>query len=848
MTNPISNILKEAQVFTEQTIEQLTPFMEESELILALEALASKIVPLFEKSQSDINCSSNTLAERCVILFKSKIKYHEYAQKCVLVCPDLLPFFNQFIREYGKKCVSNCRDLIGHSSELYPQLSSSLERIIDQHLHSYGDPILSYYTQTAFISLHNKMPETVAAFETLVGKIEKIYKNESNNTKRSIYINLLKVFKNENQLIEYFCNGANESAILLLTFISSKLTEEHLQIPLICSLFSRYAKAQGRGDLPPWFESQIIEIKDSKHQREALSKFFDFINRSGNISFEQFSLFLRNPLVWVVPENLSFSMTIDLDRMMTAVAKNETNKKKAEEIFQTIRENYPLNELMLLSDNTRLCLLFLSLAPLLGISKDVCDALLKQISPLEEKNSPFEKERHLKIIADVLFPILGSSLPDPLDKDYLLGRILNESSPIPSLRMIRNIIQMTGFTPLYKCELEKSTFTDILRKTCLKGGDSFSAIMECDLEAGQEENERNPDTVKMTVEILNSGGFVKEAARDRNYELRKNQTIAEVQGCTALCERTLQYASEKPFLLSPTSLRNLENVNSLTMRLKRLGHAYNLAEFIKLPDGTLMNLEGFNETFVVPMLRAMFDEFTSLRKDLISQELSHFVKESLSRAVWHDNATDPKIDEIHKLIHDPSYLYPVVVSSGWIWHSTQVIFFKDHLYYCNRGDDCGLHPGISVFKIGNKEKITPEFLKRIASRLDVEKSQYTSLEKIKEELEVMYVDDITMKKQKVGNCVYVNLKAAIFMLMLLGTLEENPAATAKPIYKAFSQFDKEAVLKDFLIDVETNKTYLEGLDTVSDVFERWALSHLGKKQKISTDLLVRALTLICQRD
>jgi hypothetical protein len=383
---------------------------------------------------------------------------------------------------------------------------------------------------------------------------------------------------------------------------------------------------------------------------------------------------------------------------------------------------------------------------------------------------------------------------------------------------------------------------------------------------GDAEDVATPKVAEMTAGILRSGGFWKEAERDLAFSLEAGQTIAEVHGCTAFCNKTLEHAVPTPEVLAPSRLRDQEKVNevlALALRYKRMGHAFNLAGTVKLPDGSSISLEGFNETFVWPMLRAMFDAFSSDQKD---QEICDFVKASLLGAVWHDNVSDQKIDEILRLIHDPSHPYPVVVGSGWIWHSTQVIFFGDYLFYCNRGDDSNEDSGITILKIKNKEKITPEFLKKIASRLSVEHSEYMSLEKIQEELGVESVKHLYMKAQKVGNCTYVNAKSAIFALLLIAiskreaeksgkaiSFNRSNLRSAKQIYKAFSQFDKEEVLRDFLIDLqkahqaeqaEKRKDYLEGLNAVAALFRSWAMDHLKDNKKIDDDLMQMALILV----
>lgn len=832
MTKPLSIQLQDALQFTEQTKNELHP-SDETQRILALQSLAKKIIHLFAASKTDTSYPPNSLAERCFILPKFKVgtSSQEYAQKCVLTYPFLFPYFTQ----------------------LFPELMSSFEQVIDKYLTDWtGSPIYSRDLPSALIVLCKIMPETTDAFEVLVDKIEKTYADEGVIIKKSIYATMANICDSHDQLTDYACNNPSTNKYLMFKIAQSKLLKDPLPSLKICTLLSRITEAFGWGCLPPWLKSQILEIKDLEHQRDALSLYLNFLDTCAKekVSFKQFTFLVNNPLMWVTLGDLNLPKSFNLIEWMIAIAKNEADKNTAEEMFQTFRKTNPLSELIPLPDYAKLSLLLFSLAHLQGVSKEVCDALSKHVCTyFEEGGEAFflKEDRHLKICFETLFLVLRAEELDSIDKEYLLNRILKEPFLIPCMHVIQSIAGEGGVDCLKKISLINNSFNEILEQICP--------------EAQIHEEKMDPEKAKMTAQILSSEGFKKETSRDSNYELKSGQTISEVQGTAAFCETTLQYVINTPSVLSPAYLRSMQEVNkilSLILRYKRFGHAFNLENMIKLPDGTNVNLEGFNETFVIPMLRAMFDAFASIRKDLVSGELANFVEESLSKAVWHDNASDKKIDEIHKLIHDPSNTYPVIVSSGWIWHSTQVIFYRGFLYYCNCGADCGANPGICVLKINNKEKVTPEFLKRIASRLAVKHSEYTSLEKIKKELDCDYINYMPMKQQKVGNCIYVNTKTAIFVLIQLWILGEDLESTAKPIYNAFSQFDKETVLRDFLIDLEEastdkidaeeNKNYLEGLNTVADLFEKWALAHLRKNKKISSNLLIKALTLISLRD
>lgn len=337
--------------------------------------------------------------------------------------------------------------------------------------------------------------------------------------------------------------------------------------------------------------------------------------------------------------------------------------------------------------------------------------------------------------------------------------------------------------------------------------------------------------------LFNEDGFVKDPSRDSNHSIEDGQTVSEIQGSTAFCKKVVHYTKNDPGVLSPNRLRINHgfNKNYLILKWKRIGHAFNLKGKIVLPDNTFMNLTGGSETFFLPMLRDMFNQFASVCK--ISPTLLNSMNESLSKAMWHDNATEEKIEEIHQLIHDPNYRSPILIGSGHVWHSTWTIIWKERigdedqfrLGYCNRGQDHQGKPGIVLLKVGNPSNITPHFLKRLARRLNVSHARYLSLERIKSNLSAVEEAYIFMKEQKVGNCIYTSLKAAFFGLLVLFDIDRSQA-----IYKVFTQFDAESILADFLIDLENidlNKcgledydNYILGLKAIAQRLRRWLVN------------------------
>lgn len=404
----------------------------------------------------------------------------------------------------------------------------------------------------------------------------------------------------------------------------------------------------------------------------------------------------------------------------------------------------------------------------------------------------------------------------------------------------------------------------------------------------------DPEIAKLTKKIFKLTCFIKEPSRDQGYETRDNQTVAEVQGCSSFCQKAYKYCARNPLVLSPYYLRNwqvqdrlsnkqLHNNTYLSLKYKRIGHVFSLDKMIRLPRGEKVQLCGSNETLLFPPLQAAFAQFASSRKDLINDKMRISMIKSLSETVWHENASDERIDEIHKNIHDLTYYDPIIIGSGHVWHSTQTIFCREPsddssqkkpgemcVLHINRGDGCGKKSGIIVLKLKSTAGITKDFIKKLVKRMDVRKEDHINLSKMIEVLKADEISYIPMKVQKVGNCVYSSYKTVFYALLLIERIKENPELSnfnfskkvqglAKHDYKEFIQFDATDVLEDFLIDLkeavpenastEEDESYLNGLEAVAASLiyklSNYAFKiNMGEKKKISLDLIKTTMASI----
>lgn len=333
------------------------------------------------------------------------------------------------------------------------------------------------------------------------------------------------------------------------------------------------------------------------------------------------------------------------------------------------------------------------------------------------------------------------------------------------------------------------------------------------------DNEIENEAKKAAAEILNSPGFISIPEIDALYPLSSyKESLTEGQGAPQLRQKVWAHGSSLVQALSPQILRSQEVVNEVlyrTLLYKRLGHALGMQGKVGLPDGSTVNLECFHETFSLLMLRGSFESFAN--KHNLADEQKAWIQDMLSRALCHDNVDQGDLQKICDEIRGGSN-DPIILGAGYNWHSAQIVFYKGYFAYLNCGNGCGATPGWTLYKMGNMEKINPEYLHKIVNRLDVGQSDYLTREKIKVDLEAEEIFYAPMKLQKVGNCTYKSLKAAIHFLLTVWELKLDESASqenfslasekvkaasenAKISYKLFTGNDRKIVLKDFLVDL-----------------------------------------------
>jgi|GEM_PF-6436061 len=198
-------------------------------------------------------------------------------------------------------------------------------------------------------------------------------------------------------------------------------------------------------------------------------------------------------------------------------------------------------------------------------------------------------------------------------------------------------------------------------------------------------------------------------------------------------------------------------------------HAYQFKGASDIFPGTCeVSFEGFSGSLGKKVVMQdiqdylQFSQFSDATKDKIKKmcEKAYVIDHSYGRP-----PSDAELTELMNLLDQD---IPITVIGGWEGHSVNFTTTKQELFFINKGQHCGISPGLQKFKVG--QEITKEVLLQVLqlhhpSDYPNEGSTQNTLSKI---LKLQYLETIKSSYQKVGCCVFASnrlcLKAAPLLL------------------------------------------------------------------------------------
>ena len=345
--------------------------------------------------------------------------------------------------------------------------------------------------------------------------------------------------------------------------------------------------------------------------------------------------------------------------------------------------------------------------------------------------------------------------------------------------------------------------------------------------------EMTPELREATRIVLTTPGFdPPKDLSNANYYYKKEKvdTVEEIQGTPELRKAVRAAAKIHTHVLSPEALKDQSDINfeqSLRFRIKKLTHIFDMMGRVLLPETkTEINLEGFCEDFTIPMLASSFAKFAqsddpaaAWLKDDIS---AAWIIEQFLDIITNDMVYPGKVQEIVKEIQNPAFEGPCAIGTGFDWHSAIDIFFRNFLFYGNRGGG-GVkgQPGIHVYLLPNRELVEDEVIETCTMRQNVDHKTCFGPQAIESELGGQHVHYQQKSSQGSGNCTHRSMETALDILMVIRVLLnflgdsnlpeqemidqkylEQAFALVRTTSDAFLKFDAEEAIRDFVEDLE----------------------------------------------
>lgn len=328
-----------------------------------------------------------------------------------------------------------------------------------------------------------------------------------------------------------------------------------------------------------------------------------------------------------------------------------------------------------------------------------------------------------------------------------------------------------------------------------------------------------------TLEIMKSRWEADNTQKQKledSRQIEASETISQKQGSIRLREKVVKVMETIHPCggLSLQSLRDCKQYNKNLFSIlhqKRVSHALSINGKGILPSDDEFDLNGFNDTFTIPMLASSLFSFATKYPE--EQEKALAVGTILTNALFNDRSNDIKIK---KGLKDLNLGIPLMIGSGWDWHVSCVTFMKgekEDEYYvivCNRGGNCNSGKSIAGWNAYSIKNVDAFLIKDLASRMSHTIYDYISSEKLEKVYRAKFIYQHKMKDQTTCNCSYISVKANISFLMQAFELTSGFKLRLTDemftklqwlkledrSYKSFSYEDRHDVLLDYLIGLK----------------------------------------------
>lgn len=286
-------------------------------------------------------------------------------------------------------------------------------------------------------------------------------------------------------------------------------------------------------------------------------------------------------------------------------------------------------------------------------------------------------------------------------------------------------------------------------------------------------------------------------------EVYSDSTMSGYQGRLDFRQLIINLTKQDPQVFSPENLRTIGQLTPALYKVlqgKIAGHLYNLQGPI---PGSHARFEGFNEAFTIPFICSSLERFALAHPEHLSLDKATWVIDQLKNSVHSETITDSEKALYIKKLQGEGFNQPLVVNSGYMWHSATLLLYKDLLFLCNRGAGSVGRPGICQYTL-EKDADWPTLLSPLFSRLEI-KNVWDFLEIMKEaKKKFNNFNFLRHPLQKGGNCTFASVSLLVIVLLAIHNSDSTQnidLVPAKNIYKAWKAFYRKTLLEDLKNDL-----------------------------------------------
>ena len=318
--------------------------------------------------------------------------------------------------------------------------------------------------------------------------------------------------------------------------------------------------------------------------------------------------------------------------------------------------------------------------------------------------------------------------------------------------------------------------------------------------------------IDSTILLMNAGANLNVQTNTRGTPLR----ICFIKHRTEVMKAILSFAKAKGIILDFTKAFLTYSRLSSEARQQFDAISGDFAKILELKKaGHVWGIQG---SFQVGQLEATFETDDYFSKELFEVQKLFLSQFSAGHPLFRlrqnietiqATATLSIKEAAEKIKRGETVIFP----TGWEGHATMLVFAKNHVYKCNRGEGSKGSSGIAIYEM-TKTDYLEEVLQALRDGADKPENKKLFTQDMDPLLGLVPLVCFSMKPQKVGNCSKASNNAAFLAILFEEALHicgdpYQAGIYAKKVYKAYTHQHRISVLSKELENPSPNRTFLE---------------------------------------